>query len=241
VAAEDELLADANESRARAGARPLRMEESLRKAARIHARLMIAGRRLEHQFPGEAPLLGRIAQVSALAMDGAGENLAYAACAPGANEVLMHSAPHRENLLNPRFNLAGIAALWRGGKLYVVQDFGHEVASYSARERAELVSRAVGKARREAGLPELVWQRLENLDETACGMAEENRPNARLLAAAYSDRKIVTYTQSRPEVLPEGALRLLRQRDLSQFAVGSCYARSASYPTGTYWVAILLY
>jgi hypothetical protein len=80
-----------------------------------------------------------------------------------------------------------------------------------------------------------------NLDEAACSLARENRPSARLLATAYDNRKIITYTQSRPEVLPQSALRLLRDPGVRQFAVGACYARTAAYPTGTYWVAILLY
>jgi hypothetical protein len=42
-------------------------------------------------------------------------------------------------------------------------------------------------------------------------------------------------------VLPQSALRLLRDPGVRQFAVGACYARTAAYPTGTYWVAILLY
>ena len=37
------------------------------------------------------------------------------------------------------------------------------------------------------------------------------------------------------------ALPLLREPDVRQFAVGTCYSRTASYPTGIYWVAILLY
>ena len=28
---------------------------------------------------------------------------------------------------------------------------------------------------------------------------------------------------------------------VGHFAVGACYARNATYPTGTYWIAILLY
>jgi hypothetical protein len=95
--------------------------------------------------------------------------------------------------------------------------------------------------RQQAGLPELVQVSPPNLNEAACSLAEEGHPNARLLATAYTNRKIVTYTESRPEVLPQGALRLLRDPDIHQFAVGSCYARNAAYPTGIYWVAILLY
>jgi len=240
-AAEKELLAAANKSRELAGVPPLRMDESLREAARAHARRMIASHLLEHQLSGEPTLLQRIAQASPLPMDRAGENLANASCAPGANEVLMRSAPHRQNLLDRGFNIAGMAAFWSKGRLYVVQDFAHEVPSYSAQQSAKLVSQAVDEVRQQAGLSELAQFTPPNLDQAACSLAKENLPNAHLLAAAYDNRKIITYTQSRPEVLPPGALRLLRDPGVRQFAVGSCYARNANYPTGMYWVAILLY
>jgi uncharacterized protein YkwD len=241
LAAENELLAAANKSRALAGVPPLRLEESLRKAAREHARLMVARGILDHQLAGELPLLERIAHSSALKINRAGENLASATCAPSANDVLMRSAPHRRNLLDDGFNVAGIAAFWSKGTLYVVQDFAHEMASYSAQQSGELVEQAVDDIRSQAGLPQLAQFRPPNLDEAACSLAKESRPNARLLATAYDNRKIVTYTESRPEVLPAGALRILRDPGVRHFAVGSCYARNAAYPTGTYWVAILLY
>ena len=53
--------------------------ESLREAARAHARRMVESERLEHQLSGEPSLLERIAQGSAgdgLKMDRAGENIA---------------------------------------------------------------------------------------------------------------------------------------------------------------------
>jgi uncharacterized protein YkwD len=240
-AAENELLEAANKSRELAGVPPLRVEESLREAARAHAQRMVASGRLEHQLSGERSLLERIADVSTLKMDRAGENIANATCAPGANEALMRSAPHRQNLLDSGFNVAGIAAIWSKGRLYVVQDFAHEVPSYSAEQSGRLVGRAVDEMRQQAGLSKLVQLKPPNLDETACSLARENHPNAHLLAIAYDNRKIVAYTQSRPEILPPSALRLLRDPGVRQFAVGACYARNAAYPTGTYWVAILLY
>jgi hypothetical protein len=134
-----------------------------------------------------------------------------------------------------------------------------------------LVGRAVDEIRQQAGLAELMQLTPAHLDEAACSLARENHPNARLLATAYlsrngddrndvsrnddnrpietrtidsrmlDDQKIVTYTASRPDGLPPGALRLLREPAIRQFAVGSCYARNAAYPTGMYWVAIFLY
>jgi uncharacterized protein YkwD len=249
-AAENELLDAINKSRELAGSPALRVEESLREAARMHARRMVASGLLEHRLAGEPSLLERIAAViaadraapdSALKIDRAGENIANASCAPGANDVLMGSAPHRKNRLDRGFNVAGVAAIWSKGRLYVVEDFAHEVPSYSAQQSGQLVGHAVDQVRQDEGLPDLVQLTPPNLDQAACSLARESRPNARLLATSYSNRRIVTYTQSRPEVLPPGALRLLRDPGVRQFAVGSCYARNAAYPTGMYWVAILLY
>jgi uncharacterized protein YkwD len=249
AAAESDLLQAANKSRELAGVPPLRMDESLREAAKAHARRMVESERLEHQLSGEPSLLERIARVDPLVsprkgglkIDRAGENIAYAPCAPDAHEALMRSPPHRENLLDPGFNVAGVAAFWSKGRLYVVQDFAHEVPSYSAQQSGKLVSRAIDEMRQQAGLPELARRTPPKLDDAACSLAGEGLPNAHLLSAAYDNRKIITYTQSHPEILPPAALRMLRDPGVRQFAVGACYARSAAYPNGTYWLAILLY
>jgi len=248
-AAESDLLQAANKSRELAGVPPLRMDESLREAAKAHARRMVESERLDHQLSGEPSLLERIALVDplvsplkgALKIDRAGENIAYARCAPDAHETLMRSPPHRENLLDRGFNVAGVAAFWSKGRLYVVQDFAHEVPSYTAQQSGKLVSRAIDEMRQRAGLPELAQLTPPKLDETACLLAGEGLRNAHLLSTAYDNRKIITYTQSHPEILPQAALRMLRDPGVRQFAVGACYARSAAHPNGTYWLAILLY
>ncbi len=240
-AAEAALLESVNRSRKQAGVAPVRMEESLRQAARLHALRMVAKRQLEHQFPGEPSLLQRIADVSSLPLDRAGENIADVSCPDDAHALLMHSPPHRQNILDPRFNVAGIVAIWSHGRLYVVQDFGHAMPSYSARETARRVGEALNEARASNGLPELAPFSPPHLDEAACALATENHPNARMVAASYTNRKVITYTQSTPDVLPPSASGVLENPSLRHFAVGSCYARNAAYPTGIYWVAILLY
>jgi uncharacterized protein YkwD len=240
-AAERELLGLANRDRREAGLPLLRADESLAAAARAHAQLMVANAHLEHQFSGEPSLLQRVAQVSALRLDRAGENIADDTCAAGAEDSFMNSPPHRRNLLDPGFNVAGFAAIRSHGHLYVVQDFGHEVSAHTVAQTRELVSHAVNDVRREAGLVALSQYAPAKLDDRVCSVAQAGLPNARILQTAYDNRRIITYTQSRPEILPQAALNLLRDRQLHQFAVGSCFARSATYPTGMYWVAILLY
>jgi uncharacterized protein YkwD len=241
AAAEKHMLVMINHSRAEAGLAALRLEASLTEAARAHALLMIANGQLEHQFTGEPALLERIAKVSTLELDRAGENIAHEGCIEHAHDALMHSPPHRRNLLDEGFNVVGLAAMWSKGRLYVVEDFGHKVRSHSPAETRQLVGTAVREVRRQAGLEPLVPYDSPTLDEAVCKMTEAGRPSARLLQTAYDNRRIITYTQSQPEILPQKALPVLREPDVRQFAVGSCYARTPSYPTGMYWVAILLY
>jgi uncharacterized protein YkwD len=136
-AAESDLLELANQSRRQAGVEALRADESLREAARAHARLMVDKQQLSHQFDGEPSLMPRL-RASGLHLSWVGENVAYNASAEKAFESLMQSPPHRQNLLDPDFNVAGIAAFWSDGKLYVVQDFARvlpEVVPASSRQK----------------------------------------------------------------------------------------------------------
>jgi len=129
-AAESMLLELANQSRRQAGLPPLRMDENLRDAARTHARIMVSRQQLSHQFHGEAGLMQRLRDTG-LPLDSVGENVAYHSSVEKAFSALMNSAPHRENLLDPHFNLAGMAAIWSEGRLYVVQDFAHSAPRFA--------------------------------------------------------------------------------------------------------------
>lgn len=239
--AEKEMLQMINASRAKAGLPALRLEPSLSVAARAHADFMVKAGQLEHQLPGEPALMQRIAKVIAIQMDRAGENIAEDSCIEHAHEALMNSPPHRHNLLDGGFNIVGLAAVRSQGRLYVVEDFGHEIRLHTASETRQLVIQAVRNVRKQAGLDPLPAFTPSQLDEAVCGMTEEGHPNARLLQTAFDNRRIITYTQSRPEILPQKALPLIREPGVRQFAVGTCYARTATYPTGIYWIAVLLY
>ena len=152
AAAENDLLKMANQSRQFAGAPPLRMDESLREAARAHVRRMIANSNLEHQYSGEPALMQRIALGGPLKVDYAGENLAYAGGSASADAALMRSPPHRRNLLDREFNVAGIAAIWSQGKLYVVQDFAREMRVAAASKWYELKAVSQERAAQIAGM-----------------------------------------------------------------------------------------
>jgi uncharacterized protein YkwD len=239
--AEHALLQLANEAREQAGLAPLQSDDGLTEAAREHAAAMAAERQLSHQFSGEPALAERIAANSDLHLDRAGENVAYAETVDRAEDGLMHSPPHRENLLNAGFNVAGFAVVHSGALLYVVQDFGHNLARYSAEEAVGRVADRVSRSRREAGLPALHQDNSPAVQAAACALADHNSLNVPTPQALGRSHAILRYTSNDPGKLPTAASKAIGDLSLNSFSAGSCYARTASYPNGVYWVILSFY
>jgi uncharacterized protein YkwD len=235
--AERRLLDMANRERARAGLPPLQKDEGLTQAARKHGAAMAGQKKLSHQFSGEPNLIHRLAANTKTRLDQAGENVAFAGSVDEAQDSLMHSPPHRANLLNSGYNVAGFSVIRSGSLLYVTQDFGHSLPAHSDDEAEVLVGRIVDRIRAQTRLPGLHRMDGSEATDAACGMAKADS----LRAPAPPARVILRYTTSQPQILPENASRAITSRSVRAFAVGSCYARTASYPIGVYWVALLFY
>jgi len=239
--AEEELFDLANQDRARAGLAPLQLDASLTQAARGHAAEMAEQQQLSHQLNGEPALAQRLAATGDLRLDRAGENVALDSTVEEAEQHLLLSPPHRANLLNPDYNVAGFAVARAAGQLYIVQDFGHRLPSYSPDQTENLVAAAVRQTRARAGLPPLQKMDDNELQNTACSMAQQDRLNPRAVHDLAQRYNVLTYTKARPEALPNDASKLINNPHVRDFSVGVCYARSATYPSGVYWVALLFY
>jgi len=238
--AEQVLLDLANQARAQAGAPRLTLDAGLSRAARAHAEAMFASRQLSHQFEGELSLPQRLAAATHTQLDQEGENVALDSDASQAQRHLMLSPPHRANLLNPAYNVVGLGVVRSGGRLYIVQDFGHALPNYSAAEVKDRVAATVAQARHHANQPDLARHDLPTVDDAACSMAQADKLNTipiHQLAQLYT---VLAYASPRPETLPANAGRALTSRKLHSFSVGTCYARTGTYPTGAYWVVLSL-
>jgi uncharacterized protein YkwD len=238
--AKDELLRLANSARHQAGAQPLTLDPGLSQAARIHAQAMVDAHQLSHQFNGEASLPVRLAAMTELQLDQEGENVAFDYDPQHGHEHLMNSPPHRANLLNPAYNVVGLAVVRSGEQIYIVQDFGHAVPAYSTAEWKARIAADVNQARRQSRESVLSRQDFDTVDEAACSMAQADKLGTapvRNLAQRYT---VLSYTSLHPETLPDGALRAIREPNLRDFSVGACYARTPTYPTGTYWIVLML-
>lgn len=238
--AEQQLLALANRSRRQANVPPLSLDSGLSLAARAHAETMLEEHRLSHQFQGEPSLPQRLASSSRLLLDQEGENVALDYDAEHGHEHLMLSPPHRANLLNPAYNVVGLGVVRNGDRLYIVQDFGHALPNYSVGEVKERIASAVERRRQQSKRRELERHDLATADEAACSMAHADRLGTSVVRSMAERYTVLTYTSVHPETLPRQASRALSNRNLRSFSVGSCYARTESYPSGVYWVVLSL-
>jgi uncharacterized protein YkwD len=127
--AERQLLDLANQARAEAGLTPLQSDEGLTRAARKHSALMASQKQLSHDLPGEPALPQRLAATSTLQLSAEGENVGLAPNAADVHRAFMRSPHHRENLLNPVYNVAGFAVVRNGNTIYVTEDFGQGLPS----------------------------------------------------------------------------------------------------------------
>jgi uncharacterized protein YkwD len=232
--AEHQLLSLVNRDRAQAGLPALRLDEGLSKAARKHSAEMMARHQLSHQFSGEPELQQRIANDSKLQFDETGENVGYAESLERVENGFMHSPPHRKNLLTPEYNVVGFGIARSGDMLYVTQDFGHALPSYSSDHARDAVIESVNRVRTTAHLAALSRLDDDEAQATACAMAKADSLSTPSPKGFY----VLRYTTMQPESLPGGAEKLINS-SVRSFASGICYSRTAGYPNGVYWVVLL--
>jgi uncharacterized protein YkwD len=236
--AEAQLLKLANQDRAVAGLPALTLDRGLTEAARNHAFAMAKAQQLSHQFAGEAALTRRIADVTDLRIDQAGENVALDFDVESAQDHLMKSPPHRANLLDSGFNVAGFAVVRASGRLYVVQDFARKFSTYNLHQTESMIAGALNQWRSQHGLSALAVNAPAEIRDAACGMAQTNTLTTRTIRDLSQRHAVMTYTQAQPEVLPAGISSVLSKPQVKQISIGACFARGEKYPNGVYWVAL---
>jgi uncharacterized protein YkwD len=237
---EQQLLNLANQARAQAGAPRLTLDAGMSHAARVHAEAMFAARQLSHQFAGEPSLPQRLGTATHAQLDQEGENIALDFDAANGHQHLMLSPPHRANLLNPAYNVVGLGVVRSGDRLYIVQDFGHALPKYSVAEVKDRIAATVAQARHQANQPALARTDVPTADDAACSMAQADKLGTSPVHQLAQRYTVLTYTSLHPEMLPANAGRALTSHNLRSFSLGACYAHTATYPTGVYWVVLSL-
>jgi uncharacterized protein YkwD len=122
---EAQMLEFLNKERAKAGLKPLAMDEELTKVARKHSADMLARGYFSHYSPEGKNAFDRL-RGEKIPFLLAGENLAFAPTVKIAHTGLMNSPGHRANILRPQFRKVGIGIMDAGSRgLMVTQKFSN--------------------------------------------------------------------------------------------------------------------
>jgi Cysteine-rich secretory protein family len=236
--AEQEILRLVNGERQSRGLAPLVGDPRLQQAARQHSQRMAALNQLGHQLAGEPQLELRLGQRK-LRFSVSGENVAVAADAGRAHTALMHSPPHRANILDREYDSVGIGVVGTERGIYVTQDFARLLPSASVEDVEEQVALHLNRCRSAAGAPSLRRVQAPELRRRACEMAARDQlnPRAGMLPRASGS---VAFTAIDLTQIPE-SLHNLRSHPASAFSVGACYQSSATYENPVFWVLVVTY
>jgi uncharacterized protein YkwD len=227
--AEQYLLSAANQERAARGLQALRRDPELARAAAAHAREMAAHGSISHQFPGEPELTDRGASAG-VSFSVIAENVAEAPNAVQIHDMWMHSEHHRENLLDPSIDSAGISVIARNGELYAVEDFAKTVRSVSLREQESAIASLVA---REGPVSLTAGPDAVSVARETCAM-----PTG--FAGTRKPWFVMRFTSDSLNRLPDELKTRLASGRYREAAVGAC-ASTESSPFTSYNFAVLLY
>jgi hypothetical protein len=239
--AENEIVTLINQERAQRGMGPVRIDDRLTRAARLHTELMIEKHELSHRLIDEPVLSARLADTG-VDFEVAGENVAYDATAPHAHDEFMHSPGHKANILNPKFNAVGLGVMHSGNLIWVTEDFAERMGVTSASEAASIVMNKYGELRKASGSPPATEHTMPTLGRVACEMAHKDRVDTQ---AARGDipnvRGVMAWTAADPAKLPAQVKKLADDRGSTTYSLGVCFASSTSYPNKVFWMVMAVY
>jgi uncharacterized protein YkwD len=240
AAGEKQLVELINQERAREGVPPLAVDERLTQAARKHTQLMVKHDTPSHQLGEEPPLQLRVAN-EGLRSDRQAENVGLEMDVPGAHAMLMNSPAHRANILSRDYNAVGIGVILSGDKLYVTEDFAHRLPDYSDAQADAALQKAIADYASAHRFPAPVRKAQPGLHEMACHMAVIESLDTRTPRSIPGAHRMMAWTATEVEQLPEGVKTLLGQPLPNGYSLGVCFATSSTHPGGMYWIAMVTY
>lgn len=227
--AEQYLLSAANQEREARGLQPLHRNSLLASAATQHARLMAEHAGISHQFPGEPELTNRGASAG-VAFSAISENVAEAPNVVQIHDMWMHSEHHRENLLDPSIDSAGISVVIRDGELYAVEDFAKTVRAVSLNQQESAIASLVA----QSGPVTL------GRDSETVSAARQTCSMSTGFAGSRKPWFVMRFTSDSLNQIPSELKTKLATGKYRQAAVGAC-ASSEQSPFTSYAFAVLLY
>jgi len=234
------LLDRINEDRAKANLKPLAWDGRMAEAARDHAERMAEEGRLSHQFEGEPALLDRLTHHS-VRLDAASENVVFDVSPDGAHQAFVKSAPHHDNMMSAAYDVVGIAVVNRDGILYVVEDFAHSIFDDSDDAAAQRIATHFRGARQQFGLSNLALVSNPQVSPMVEAMANRETPDSHAPLSLPGVRYAASYATTSPNEMPPTVAQLAAMRGVGSFSVAVRFLRTPRYPSGLFWVSIVMY
>ncbi len=238
---EKQLVDLINQERTKQGIPPLQVDPRLTQAAQKHAEVMVQHHTLSHQFDGEPPMAVRLSNEN-LPSDQQAENVSVAPTVAENHASMMHSPYHRDNIMNPDYNVVGVGAVQCGGGLWVTQDFAHRLPEYSEPQADAALEEAINQYAKTQGMPPPVRKLQTQLQTMACEMAKNgtvDRESPAQLPGVHGPP--VIWKADNPAELPAQAQARLSQPMPSGYSIGACFAPGEGHPRGIYWVVMVTY
>jgi len=229
-----------NQERAKQGIPPLQVDPRLTQAAWKHTDTMVRHHVLSHQLEGEPPMDARFSAEKVPPAQEA-ENIGYAPTVVANHESLMHSPLHRDNIMNPVYNVVGVCAVRSGGQLWVTQDFAHVALQYTESQADAAIQGAINQYAQSQGMAPPERKPQAQLQQMACEMAKNGAVNSQAPAQLPGVDGILVWRTSNPTTLPNHAREWLAKPLRSGYSLGACFAPNAGRPGGIYWAVMVTY
>ena len=225
----EQLFAMANATRAHQGRGRLVWDQALADAAMKHCMRMVAEGPLSHRYGGEPDLSSRAADAGAH-FSLIEENIAIGPYPGSIHQGWLDSPGHRDNLLNPEIDRAGIAVVAARGVLFAVADYARGVPALSQSQ----VEGRVGALLRARGVSLI---RDSSEARAACRLDKGLPPNEHGNTPSF----VMRWQDANLDQLPERLVEILSSGRYQHAAVGTCPPRGTEGSFTVYRIAVLLY
>ncbi len=240
-AAEAQIFAALNQSRAEAGVPPLKLSPKLVEAARRHCLLLVQHHVPSHQFSGEPSLTERL-RSAGLFFSTAAENVGMNTELSDVNSMFLRSPGHRTNMLNPAYDAAGIGVVHAGSAYWVTEDFAKLTPELSAEQAEDEAAAAVEAKWKHAHAGPLKRVKVEGLPSFACKAA---RAGGKLQSTPVTyegrpARQVFAYSTADPSSLTPQLDSALDTIHFSAYAVAACTPQEAE-SNGQFWIVMAFF
>jgi uncharacterized protein YkwD len=205
---ERQLFEAANRERAAQSLAPLQWDESLAKAALLHARRMAFYNIVEHQLSDERDLEGRLAEAGAR-FGAIAENIGVGANPQTLHDGWMDSPGHRGNILNPKMTAVGIGTVRTNVGMFAVEDFTLSVSNLNLEEQEKKVA---------ALLTQAGWQVGSSKAEARKACETDQIERGRHIGEVY----LVRFETSDLSQIPEEVEKKMHSKPFRTVSVGAC-------------------